>query len=60
MKSKVKESSRDISARMVACGVISSDSFQRLSTDQNCTAGVHLIKVHAAQYKIPDTTQFNN
>jgi hypothetical protein len=59
MKSKVKESNRELSARMIAGGVRSTDAFQRLPTALNSKTGGLVMGVHIAQYKIPDTTQFN-
>jgi hypothetical protein len=60
MKLKVKESRQEISNNLVAIGVSCTDLFSQRSTDQSCDRGIIEAGLLGAQYKLPDTTQFNN
>jgi len=60
MKFKVKESRQVISNILVAIGVSCTDSFLKRSADQSCDRGIIEAGLLGAQYKIPDTTQYNN
>jgi len=59
MRLKVKRTREQLLKEIVDLGISCTGTFLKRSPDQSCKKGIIVIGILDAQYKLPDTTQFN-